>query len=130
MQKGKIIETGTHETLLADFPNGIYSKFIKEQENAEDAGDANDLKDNDAYKKAKAKTVKVVDKLELEMKEKADEIDEQRAKEDKIRIEALAKKSHFVRLLSYNKPRINIFFWSFGLSHLWSFDAIIWWCDG
>ena len=36
MQKGKIKETGTHDTLLRDFPNGIYSKFVREQEQAED----------------------------------------------------------------------------------------------
>ena len=38
MQKGKIKESGNHQSLLADFPNGIYSKFVREQENAEDNG--------------------------------------------------------------------------------------------
>jgi len=32
MQKGKIREVGTHRTLLSDFPEGIYTKFVKEQE--------------------------------------------------------------------------------------------------
>lgn len=35
MQTGKIKEVGTHETLLRQYPLGIYSKFVKEQENAE-----------------------------------------------------------------------------------------------
>ena len=44
MQKGKIKETGTHDTLLRDFPNGIYSKFVREQEQAEDGqGDQNKI---------------------------------------------------------------------------------------
>jgi len=32
MQKGKIIEVGNHETLLEDYPEGTYAKFVKEQE--------------------------------------------------------------------------------------------------
>jgi ABC-type multidrug transport system fused ATPase/permease subunit len=30
MNKGKIIETGNHETLLTNYPNGTYSKFVTE----------------------------------------------------------------------------------------------------
>ena len=32
MQKGKIIEQGNHEFLIKNFPNGLYAKFVKEQE--------------------------------------------------------------------------------------------------
>lgn len=32
MQKGKIKEVGTHRTLLENYPEGIYSRFVKEQE--------------------------------------------------------------------------------------------------
>ncbi len=35
MQKGKIIEQGNHEFLLSHYPNGLYSKFVKEQEQSE-----------------------------------------------------------------------------------------------
>jgi ATP-binding cassette subfamily B (MDR/TAP) protein 1 len=35
MNKGKIVETGNHQSLLDNYPNGIYSKFVREQENAE-----------------------------------------------------------------------------------------------
>jgi ABC-type multidrug transport system fused ATPase/permease subunit len=36
MNKGKIVEVGNHKNLLSDYPEGIYSKFVKEQEGAED----------------------------------------------------------------------------------------------
>lgn len=32
MNKGKIVEVGTHDSLLDDYPEGIYAKFVKEQE--------------------------------------------------------------------------------------------------
>jgi len=35
MDKGKKKEEGSHETLLKEFPNGIYHKLVKEQESAE-----------------------------------------------------------------------------------------------
>jgi ABC-type multidrug transport system fused ATPase/permease subunit len=35
MNKGKIVEVGNHESLLADFPKGIYAKFVQEQEQSE-----------------------------------------------------------------------------------------------
>ena len=30
MKSGKIMEIGTHQTLLQDYPYGIYTKFVKE----------------------------------------------------------------------------------------------------
>ena len=35
MKTGKIVEVGNHESLVRDYPEGIYSKFVKEQEQAE-----------------------------------------------------------------------------------------------
>ena len=35
MQKGKIIEQGNHDFLIKNFPNGLYAKFVKEQEQSE-----------------------------------------------------------------------------------------------
>jgi len=35
MNKGKLVELGNHQSLLEEFPEGIYSKFVKEQEQAE-----------------------------------------------------------------------------------------------
>ena len=37
MDKGKIVEEGTHEALLQGWPQGIYAKFVREQEQSEDA---------------------------------------------------------------------------------------------
>lgn len=37
MNKGKIVEVGTHETLIKEYPEGIYSKFVREQEQSEAA---------------------------------------------------------------------------------------------
>ena len=41
MDKGKIVEVGNHGTLLKDYPDGIYAKFVKESEKAE--GEHRDL---------------------------------------------------------------------------------------
>ena len=35
MNKGRIVEVGTHDTLLRDYPEGIYGKFVHEQEQSE-----------------------------------------------------------------------------------------------
>lgn len=42
MQKGKIKEVGTHRSLLSEHPEGIYSKFVREQEQAETGGTKED----------------------------------------------------------------------------------------
>ncbi len=31
MKKGKIVEKGNHESLLKDFPSGIYAKLVQQQ---------------------------------------------------------------------------------------------------
>lgn len=35
MKKGKIIEDGDHDSLLRDYPEGVYAKLVHEAENAE-----------------------------------------------------------------------------------------------
>jgi ABC-type multidrug transport system fused ATPase/permease subunit len=30
MNKGKIVEIGNHDTLIENYPEGIYAKFVKE----------------------------------------------------------------------------------------------------
>lgn len=35
MKYGELKEQGTHQTLLRDYPQGIYANFVKQQENAE-----------------------------------------------------------------------------------------------
>mmetsp|Transcript_50155 Transcript_50155/g.68522 ORF Transcript_50155/g.68522 Transcript_50155/m.68522 type:complete len:586 (-) Transcript_50155:1434-3191(-) len=41
MKKGKVIEKGNHDSLLKDFPTGLYAKLVHEQDNAEDGNAAN-----------------------------------------------------------------------------------------
>ena len=35
LKKGKLVEVGNHDSLLRDFPDGVYSKFVKQQQDAE-----------------------------------------------------------------------------------------------
>ena len=35
LKKGRIAEIGTHDTLLRDYPNGVYAKLVKQQEEAD-----------------------------------------------------------------------------------------------
>jgi ABC-type multidrug transport system fused ATPase/permease subunit len=39
MDKGNIVAQGTHDSLLRDHPDGLYAKFVKEQEKSEDQND-------------------------------------------------------------------------------------------
>jgi len=43
------------------------------------------------------------------MKDKIDDVDKQKEENEKRRIEQINRRSHFSRLLDYNRPRINIF---------------------
>jgi len=38
MDKGSIVAQGTHESLLRDHPQGIYAKFVNDQEKSEEGG--------------------------------------------------------------------------------------------
>mmetsp|Transcript_42048 Transcript_42048/g.30262 ORF Transcript_42048/g.30262 Transcript_42048/m.30262 type:complete len:137 (-) Transcript_42048:2454-2864(-) len=40
MKSGKIVEKGSHDTLLRDFPEGTYAKLVREQENADEGNAA------------------------------------------------------------------------------------------
>lgn len=35
LKKGKLTEEGNHDTLLRDFPNGVYAKLVKQQQDAD-----------------------------------------------------------------------------------------------
>ena len=37
MQFGRITEVGNHDSLLSNFPNGLYAKFVREQSSAEES---------------------------------------------------------------------------------------------
>ena len=61
MKKGKIVEKGNHESLLKEFPTGIYAKLVRQQEQVDDeaekGGDNKDITegeiDNESFIKAK-----------------------------------------------------------------------------
>ncbi len=36
MKKGKLVETGNHDSLLKNYPTGIYAKLVKQQEQVEE----------------------------------------------------------------------------------------------
>ncbi len=39
MDKGKLVETGTHEGILQAHPEGFYARLVREQESAEADGE-------------------------------------------------------------------------------------------
>ena len=39
LKKGKLTESGTHDTLLRDYPTGVYAKLVRQQEEADAAKD-------------------------------------------------------------------------------------------
>lgn len=45
LKKGVLTEIGNHDTLLRDYPSGVYAKLVRQQENAEN-GDGNNDDDN------------------------------------------------------------------------------------
>lgn len=47
MKKGKLTEVGNHDSLLRDYPDGVYSKFVKEQQDAEHNNDEGPADIND-----------------------------------------------------------------------------------
>ena len=47
MKKGRIVEKGTHDSLLQDFPTGIYSKLVSETEKQEAKEKAKEAEKND-----------------------------------------------------------------------------------
>ena len=76
---------------------------------------------NSEQKKNSKKTIKPkktlqeieLEKKELEMKNIVDEIDKQKDETEKRNIKELNRRSHFSRLLDYNRPKINIFIGTF-----------------
>jgi len=40
LKKGVLTEIGNHETLLRDYPSGVYSNLVKQQQKAEDNADS------------------------------------------------------------------------------------------
>lgn len=84
MNKGKIVEQGNHDELLKNFPQGIYTKFVNEKQKSENdpAEDQAPVLRRRVSKDGQAKPVnKELEKLEEQMKQKVDAIDEVKDKE-------------------------------------------------
>lgn len=121
MEKGKIIEQGNHEKLLQTFPNGLYAKFVKEQEQSESKTDdakgelieeqENIIQDyNTSFEAKKSAQDKKHDTEEKKMKAKYDEIDEQKDILNKEKMEKIKNGSHLSRMMSISEPKWMIFY--------------------
>ncbi|CDW81030.1 abc transporter [Stylonychia lemnae] len=120
MHKGKIIEIGNHQTLLQNYPEGTYAKFVKEQEQSEDRKQELDVQGDEPQITEKNEQVKearlseeskqqlILDKEEQEMKTKQDDVDKIEDDEFEAFKKELAKKNNFMRLVKISQPRVNI----------------------
>jgi ABC-type proline/glycine betaine transport system ATPase subunit len=129
MQKGKIIEQGNHEHLLREFPEGLYSKFVKEQEQSEVSGtkgaqaqlieeetpfeDVDNVKRDISFKLKTSVIDRELEKVEKQMKTKYDEIDEVKDKDMEKTLEKIKNGSHLSRMISISKPCWVIFYATF-----------------
>lgn len=127
MQKGRIIEQGNHEFLLSRHPDGLYSKFVKEQEQSEVADAQNSgqnnttpqlIEEDEPIKRTSfnLKTSAVgreLEKTEKAMKKKYDEIDEVKEKEMEETMDKIKKGNHLSRMMSISKPTWMIFYATF-----------------
>ncbi|CDW88003.1 abc transporter family protein [Stylonychia lemnae] len=146
MSKGKITEEGTHQTLLINYPEGTYAKFVKEQEQSEAQDPSNQFAEEEIQEdniNSKLELVKgqsnlrkstlkrrdlELDKVELQMKDQQDQIDNQKQQE----LEAIKKKNNqsnnFKRLMTMSYPKFNIavgLFSSLGQGSLMPLFAIV-----
>ena len=122
---------GTNDSLLKDYPTGVYANFCAKQEHAEANAEEQaenseeeeklDAKVQEMVKKdssmnrsdsmnlsRKLSIKETVDPVELEKKEKADENDAKVADEAKKLAEEYKKVGGFTKLMEYNKPKVLI----------------------
>ena len=59
MKKGKLVEEGNHESLLKNYPNGIYAKLVNEHNKSENA--QNEVEEHDAPKNTAKEIVAIED---------------------------------------------------------------------
>ena len=126
MQKGKIIEQGNHEALLRDYPEGLYAKFVKEQENSEATGTPDSKlspiaeveEEEDGGKLHPASSLlerqnkqkeKESEKIEKEKQEQHDKADEAKEKELTALKEKITKEGHMGRVFGISDPKWLIF---------------------
>lgn len=110
LKEGKVVEEGSHKTLLKEHPKGVYSSLVRSQEQLEDS----DEEEVDENRTKKRKTSMAAHKSSfndriLDKKAEADEMDEVKKKENEELIKQIKKKGYFKRLFKYNKPYYLIF---------------------
>lgn len=127
MSKGKITEMGNHEQLLASYPDGIYSKFVREQEKSEEqqnkheedrvekGQDFDELRKMSVHSRQSRKSIlghnldPALEQLEREMKTVQDAADEVK----ELEIQEKKKKDHlqsknFKRMIGMTQPKWGI----------------------
>ena len=111
IKNGVLEETGNHDELMTNYPEGIYAGFCAKQQVAESNEEEKAGEDAvvDAEKKETAGGEKDTNEMDKEMKAKVDAAD--KAYDDKVAEEAkkLEEVGNFSKLMPYNKPAILIF---------------------
>ncbi|CDW81593.1 abc transporter family protein [Stylonychia lemnae] len=120
MQKGKIIEIGNHQTLLQNYPEGTYAKFVREQEQSEDRNPGMAVQDDEPQMTEESEQAKearfqedskkqlILDQEESEMKTRQDDVDKLEDDEFEAFKKDLAKQNKFMRLVNISQPKVNI----------------------
>ena len=119
LNNGVLQESGNHESLLRDFPNGTYSKLVADQEKVDAAQPETENADVSAEITAQAKADKIIankEKEELaeqqmvqanELKKVID--DEIEKALDPISNPKTQDKTFFKRIWAYNTPKLNAY---------------------
>ena len=107
LKNGELVEMGDHETLLREFPGGVYDSFCQKQASAETQGTTEERAVETA-ERAKEGAPAVI-KVDPEVTEKlaaANEIDKTYQTQLDKNAEENAKISGFKKLLPFNNPKI------------------------
>ena len=106
LDQGKVVEEGSHQKLLSDYPDGLYASLVKTQQQVED--DDEEEYENSLNVPAKksslvAKKSSFVERVQ-DKKVEADELDIKTQNEKEELYQIIQKRGYFKRLLTYNKP--------------------------
>jgi len=107
ISKGHLAEQGNFETLLQNYPTGIFASFVEKQKSAEQQTDETANVQADEVKKEE-KAEEEVDPEEIEVRKAADEKDAEEVKALEELQKENDKTSPFMKLLPYNQPRYLI----------------------
>ena len=105
LDQGKVVEEGSHQKLLSDYPDGLYASLVKTQQQVEDDEEDNANVWDVTSKKSSlvAKKSSFIDRVKGK-KAEADELDTKAQKEKEELYQIIKKRGYFKRLLSYNRP--------------------------